>query len=73
VNRGDYLFHKTDLAASLRNQLEVQVPKEVDAIPEQKFIATPVEDLVEHLISKMEIEPLILYEEQATRSQNTPA
>ncbi len=65
----EYLFCKCDLSGSLRNQLETVIPKEVDSISEKAFKLTSVDDLVAHIASKMEVEPLTINEANATRSQ----
>ena len=42
----------------------------VDAIPKDQLLATPVDDLVEHVASGLFIEPLIVYQDRMTRRQS---
>lgn len=59
---GNSLFNKSDLHMGLRAHLD-RVPKAVDAIPDETFMATNDDALFEHVYSKMEVLPLEIDEE----------
>jgi hypothetical protein len=61
----EYLFEKYELGESLRN-IETGIPQEVDTIPEGQFLEASDEQIVEHLESRLRIEPITLYEDKAT-------
>jgi len=64
LNRRDnLLFHKGDLSGGLRNQI-AQIPKKVDAIPKDQFLASSEEDILENIIAQVEINPLVIYEDR---------
>lgn len=65
----DYLFNNGELSGSLHHQIQTAIPKAVDAIPEDQFNGCSDEELIEHIVSKMEVEPLTLHEDAATRTQ----
>jgi hypothetical protein len=64
MNRSDrnYLFSKGDLSSALDGQMR-SVPRLVEEIPRDQFLATSVDTLVEHLVAKLAIDPLVLHEE----------
>jgi hypothetical protein len=59
----NYLFSDSDLGATLRAQRN-QAVESVKGIPRDQFLATSVDTLVEHIVSKNTIAPLVLYEDQ---------
>lgn len=59
------LFSKGDLRDAKTAHFE-KIEDEVNAIPEDRFLKTPEERLVEHVTQKMEIHPLELHEESKT-------
>lgn len=63
-----YFFHEGDLSATLDAHGR-KVREKIDSIEPDQLLATPVEDLVEHIVSQMYVEPLQIYEEQMTRDQ----
>jgi len=63
------LFLQDDLDQQLRGR-RMQVAQTVNQIPEDKFLASSTEELVEHVISRAEVEPLVLHDESATSHQS---
>lgn len=64
----DYLFADFDLADSLRsNQSKIQ--EQVDSINKDQFLATPYDDLIEHVINQNTIDPITLYEDRIVASE----
>ena len=63
-----YLFHEGDLSATLDNHNQ-GVGQKVDSIPRDQFLATPVDDLVQHIAGQMMVTPLTIYEDRMTRDQ----
>lgn len=61
-NGRNYLFADGDLSAALRSNL-ARVSAAVDSLSKDQFLATPEEDLIEHLMSRLAIEPLELHED----------
>lgn len=41
-----------------------QCRQKVDAISKDRFLATPVDDLVEFIVADMIVEPLVIYEDR---------
>lgn len=66
--RDNLLFFDGDLHGTLQNQ-ERQITEQVNAIPRDQFLATPEEDLVDHIISELHIEPLQLHEDSMEMEQ----
>jgi hypothetical protein len=66
--REDYLFCEGDLDDMLRSH-EASVGPRVDAIPRDQFINVNVEQVVEHILSEMTVEPLLIYEDRAEMEQ----
>jgi hypothetical protein len=58
----NYLFADGDLSATLRAN-QGQTSSTVDQIPKDQLLATPLEDLVEYVLDKLSVEPLMLQEE----------
>ena len=46
------------------------VGRRLNAISKDRFLATPVDDLVEFIVADMIIEPLVIYEDRMTREQS---
>jgi len=64
LNRRDnLLFYGGDLSEVLRSQI-AQIPKKVDAIPKDQFLASSEEDILENIIAQVEINPLAIYEDR---------
>ena len=61
ARRTDYLFAEGDLGAVLRAVHE-QIPGKIDQVPKDQFLASSEEELVNHFVSTLAIEPLELYE-----------
>lgn len=63
MHRSDnLLFHEGDLEATLRRHFDKIVDK-VDGIPKDQLLATPEDDLVEHIYSEFEVLPITLNED----------
>lgn len=60
-HRDNLLFYEGDLHGTLDNYTR-QINEKVNEIPKDQFLATPEEDLVEHVYTELYIEPLALYE-----------
>ena len=70
--RDNTLFADGDLDATLRANLE-RVGPAVDSISKDQLLVTPLPDLVEHFLSKLGGEPLVLLEERMeTTERETP-
>eukprot|EP01035_Chromulina_nebulosa_P038490 gene38490-51998_t len=65
---GDALFQGGDLSESLRAQ-ETRVRKQVDALSGDQILSLPEEQIVEHVASKVRVEPLVLFEDQKVLEQ----
>jgi hypothetical protein len=46
------------------------VGRRLNAISKDRFLATPVDDLVEFVVADMIVEPLVIYEDRMTREQS---
>ena len=66
--RDDYLFREEDLDASLRG-LADSAQQKVDGISRDQVLATPVDDLVEHLSNHLLVSPLQVYEDSMEMEQ----
>ncbi len=65
----DPLFYEGDLDGTLRNHLD-QITLKVDQIQKDQLLATPEDDLVQHICDGMEIEPITLHEASAEMEQH---
>lgn len=65
----DLLFYEYDLDATLRAHLDT-VPRKVDSIPQDQFMNASPEEIVEHLVSEMTRDPLVIYEDRAEMEQS---
>lgn len=69
VHREDnLLFCKNDLDDNLRH-FSAQIGGKVDAIHKDQFLATPEDDLVEHIYSEIEVNPITLHEDAKVMEQ----
>lgn len=59
----DLLFYEGDLSEALR-QHALKIQQKVDSIPQDQFLASSEEILVQHLLPEFQIEPLTLYEDR---------
>ncbi len=64
----NYLFHEGDLSPTL-DKHAAQIAEKIDAISKDQILATPVDDIVEHLATQTYVEPLVIYEDRMTREQ----
>lgn len=62
-SRDNLLFYQGDLHRVLRSEIE-QIPKKVNAIPKDQFLASREEDIFENIIAQVEIDPLVIYEDR---------
>ena len=62
MGREDYLFCEGDLDGTLRAH-QASIGPKVDAIPRDQFMNATVEEIVEHIVSEMTVEPLVIYED----------
>ena len=67
--QSNILFSGGDLSRTLDNQSR-KISEEVANIPKDQFLATPKDDLVEHIYSKFYIEPLVLHEDSKEMESN---
>ena len=64
----DYLFAEPDLDDQLRER-QRQVAAKVDAIPEGQFLISSDQDVVEHVLPQLVVEPIILQLDARTMSK----
>lgn len=62
------LFFKGDLADTLRHRLG-QIPANVDLIPKDQLLATPEDDIVDHIYSSIKIKSIVLHEDSKEMEQ----
>lgn len=63
------LFYEGDLDGMLRNH-QNQITSKIDQIQKDQLLATPEDDLVQHVCDSMEVEPITLHEESAEMEQH---
>ncbi len=68
MEREDYLFCEGDLDAALRSH-QSSIGAKVDAVPHDQFMNAQAEEVVEHILSEMAVEPLVIYEDRAEMEQ----
>ena len=68
MGREDYLFCEGDLDDVLRAH-QVTITTKVDAIPRDQFMNAQLEEVVDHVVSEMSIEPLVIYEDLSEMEQ----
>ncbi len=66
--RENTLFWDDDLSATLDHYAKSAKDK-VDAINQDQFLATPIDDLVAHIVNDLYVSPLELYEDKAEMVQ----
>ena len=64
----DYLFAEADLDDQLRER-QRQIAAKVDAIPEGQFLISSDQDVVEHVIPQLVVEPIMLQLDARTMSK----
>lgn len=69
MGREDYLFCEGDLDGTLRGH-QASIGAKVDAIPRDQFMNAKIEEVVEHIVSEMTVEPLVIYEDRADMEQH---
>ena len=69
ARRTDYLFAEGDLGASLTAASE-QIPGKIDQVPKDQFLASSEEELVNHFVSTLAVEPLELHEDRMYLEQS---
>lgn len=62
------LFYEGDLDGTLRAQLATAREK-VDRIPQDQFLNSPEDEVIQHVVSELEVEPLVLFEDRAEMDQ----
>lgn len=68
ANRDNLLFYDGDLDATLRSE-QKNVRELAESIDKNQLRSTPEADLVEHICSKLRIEPLVIQEDAMTMDQ----
>jgi hypothetical protein len=68
-NDRNYLFSNGDLYSTLENNKRAAVSA-VASITRDRFLATSVDTLIEHVVSEHTIEPLVIYEDQMRMDQH---
>ena len=63
------LFFEEDLDAQLRGRQET-VPEAVNRIPKDQFLISNDQELVDHVVAGLTVEPLVLCEDATIMSQN---
>ena len=69
MERDDILFYGGDLDSILRAH-QSSIGAKVDTIPRDQFMNAHVEEVVEHILSEMTVEPLVLCEDRAEMEQH---
>jgi NTP pyrophosphatase (non-canonical NTP hydrolase) len=64
----NYLFSDGDLDSELRDQEDVCKQK-TESIPKDQFLATPIDDIIDHIANQVMVEPLYIYEESMEMMQ----
>jgi hypothetical protein len=68
TSRDNLLFYEGDLDETLRNQL-ARAREKVDRIPQDQFLNSPEDEVVQHVVSELEVDPLVLFEDRAEMDQ----
>ena len=68
MGREDYLFAEGDLDATLRAH-QGSISAKMDAIPRDQFMNAQPEEIIDHILSEMTVEPLVIYEDRAEMDQ----
>lgn len=64
----NYLFSKGDLDSALRNQ-EIACKQKIESIPQNQFLSTPIDDVIDHIVSQVSVNPLCIYENSMEMTQ----
>lgn len=64
----ELLFSDGDLGEALRQQQQ-KLQQKVDSIPQDQFLSTPDDIIVQHVVAEFHIEPLTLYEDRKVMDQ----
>ncbi|OFW26869.1 MAG: hypothetical protein A3H27_01150 [Acidobacteria bacterium RIFCSPLOWO2_02_FULL_59_13] len=64
----ELLFYEGDLGEALRQHAQ-KVQQKVDSIPQDQFLASPDDTLVQHVLPEFIIEPLTIYEDRMVMDQ----
>lgn len=67
-SKDNILFYEGDLDGTLRNHLN-QIISKVDQIQKDQLLATPEDDLVQHICASIEVEPITLHEDSTEMEQ----
>lgn len=68
MSRENLLFYEGDMDATLRAH-QGSITSRIDSIPRDQFLNTSIEELTQHVLSTLLIEPLTLYEDRAEMEQ----
>ena len=63
------LFFEGDLDARLRGGQE-SVSRELDRIPKDQFLVSSDQEIVDHVVAGLSVEPIVLHEEKTTMDQH---
>ena len=64
----DHLFFKDDLDAQLRAR-QKEAERAVDAIPQEQFLVSNDGEIIDHIVAKHNVKPLVLQEEATEMNQ----
>ena len=67
-DKNKYLFCDGDLFGALEAHL-TKITQKVNAIPEDQFLATDDETLIQHVVADLEVQPIELHEDDKTMAQ----
>lgn len=65
----DNLFFERDLDAQLRRRQE-RASRAVDRIPKDQFLVSSDQEIVDHVVAGLSVEPIVLHEEKMTMGQH---
>lgn len=68
MGREDYLFAEGDLDATLRAH-QGTIGAKIDAIPRDQFMNAQPEEIIDHILAAMTVNPLVIYEDRAEMDQ----
>jgi len=68
MGREDYLFAEGDLDGTLRAH-QGSISAKIDAIPRDQFMNAQPEEIIDHVLSEMTVDPLVIYEDRAEMDQ----
>jgi hypothetical protein len=66
--KDNVLFWNGELSATLENHLR-SAEEKVNSVSKEQFLATPIDDLIEHISNQLYVEPLQIYENSMEMSQ----